>query len=864
MRYTAVMAAQLRLDLLEAKLAAHITSEEAAWVDILLSHPTENTRPAYHGSTLKACLPILRKKPVQGLLVITSSTSSRILCYTPNAPDKVWFRRANSLNELAIELSRKPLQNYVLQRVSSASQPYIRHSLKQNLSTSTMALQVVTRDFLKASYDEDAAFAMRNADEQSTSTFEANVQTAKNVALTAIDVISFVLPSKILLPLALARFIYSLSEGFDALQRDEPNEAFVHFQNSISHLTDGASDLAGSAVFGHTIRQRTQALTLALNPKAATAIPITNMRLRKSDVYGSGIFEHTPTDGGKTRYYLQDEHGNLFQSHYDGLSETWRIIDARQPDALYTLPVSQLSDGRWSRRTALPTSTISVGELIEKATVNLDLRAQTPDRNGVYTINSRHYIQQSGHVFEVRYGWLGRHLYLQLPGSSSGSQNTYKVRRNAERGDWHVKHQQSDNTKQWEPLALNPSHQTQIPSDLPPPPFSHYDADPQHVSELTWMTLDKEIDFQNYAYRLNTPQEAARAHIANIQTKMLVDAQAFFKTAPSRPRTNLPVIPAQASQEDIFKQLYEQYSGVVIGEAHSHTSSKKIIFDNMAFLAKNDVKVLYMEHLQTDLHQPYLDAFFKTGQMHPDLVEFLRHQDLGHRISTSSRYTFTYMVQESQRHGIHIKALDCVATYNTKGLWNSASKSVRHEMMNYAAAQIIRQHTPQTSNQKWIALTGNSHANTYKGVAGLAELEGAVGLRVQDVAPGTGQGIRHDAGYIDTGAFPFYEDSVLKNDLVMDIEIPGRVTSAHSMTPSQLAEKLPKAGMYTFDNSPQSGPLLVHRSHNKELIKTPLIFDAEGRFYLDRPTWPRLHLKRYENLNPMISDLNAMGLTNAL
>lgn len=862
-RYTAVMAAQLRLDLLEAKLAAHITSEEAAWVDTLLSHPTENTRPVYHGSTLKACLPILRKNPVQGLLVITSSTSSRILCYTPNAPDKVWFRRANSLNELAIELSRKPLQNYVLQRVSSASQPYIKHSLKQNLSTSTLALQVITRDFLKASYDEDAAFAIRNADEQSTSTFEANVQTAKNVALTVIDVISFVLPTKILLPLTLARFIYSLSEGFDALQRDERNEAFVHFMDSISHLTDGASDFAGSAVFGSAIRQRVQTPAPALNPKAATTTPIATLRLRKSDAYGSGIYEHTPPDGGQARYYLQDEHGNLFQSHYDGLSETWRIMDARQQDALYTLPVSQLSEGRWRRRAALPSSTLNVGELIEKATVNLDLRTQTPDRYGVYTVNSRHYIQQSGHVFEVRYGWLGRHLYLQLPGSSSGSQNTYKVRRNAELGDWHVKHQQSDNTKLWEPLALNPSHQTSIPSDLPTPPFSQYDADPQYVSELRWMTLNKETDFQHYIYTRNTPQEAARSHINNIQTKMLVDAQAFFKTSPSRPHTNLPAIPAQASQEDIFKQLYEQYSGIVIGEAHSHTSSKKIIFDNMAFLAKNDVKVLYMEHLQTDLHQPYLDAFFKTGQMHPDLAEFLRLQDLGHQVSTSSRYTFTYLVQEGQRHGIHIKALDCVATYNIKGLWNSESKSVRHEMMNYAAAQIIRQHTPQTSNQKWIALTGNSHANTFKGVAGLAELEGAVGLRVQDVAPGTGQGIRPDAGYIDTKAFPAYVDSVLKNDLVLDIEIPGRVTSAHSLTHTQLAEKLPKSGMYTFDNSPQSGPLLVHRSHSEELIKTPFFFDADGRFYIDRPNWPHLHLKRYENLHHLLDDLKKMGLKNA-
>jgi len=42
----------------------------------------------------------------------------------------------------------------------------------------------------------------------------------------------------------------------------------------------------------------------------------------------------------------------------------------------------------------------------------------------------------------------------------------------------------------------------------------------------------------------------------------------------------------------------------------------------------------------------------------------------------------------------------------------------------------------QTVNgsHKWVALVGNSHANTFQGIPGLAELTGVPGLRVQDVA----------------------------------------------------------------------------------------------------------------------------------
>ena len=852
-RYTAVTTAQLRLDILEAKLAGHLTPQEITWLETVLSHPTESTRPAVSGNAIRVHLLTLREKPMPGLLAITAA-ASHILCYTPNAPDKIWFRRAQSLDELAIVLSREALHSYLIQRVSSATRPYIKVSLKRGLK-SNIGLQVLTSDYLQTAYEEEARFAIRNADEQSTSTFEANVQTAKEVALTALDIISFALPTKILLPLVLARFIYSAAEGLDALQRDERDEALFHFLDSVSHLADGASDFAGSAVFGRSIRQRVKVTTPALNPEAATAIPKTDMRLRKNDAYGSGIYEYIETRSGKPRYYLEDDQGNLYRSHYDNLNETWRIIDERQPDAIYTLPVSQVSAGRWSTASATHAATLSMHELVEKASVNIDLSAHTPDAKGVYTVNNLHYIQQNGVAFEVQFGWLGRNLYLQVPGASHTPQNTYKLRRHEPQGDWQVKRQQSDNTPLWEPLTLNPNRQTPILPDSAKPPFSDYDAQLKYISDLKQMTATKGADFQHYVYMINSKLEAARFHIAQLQRRMFEDALAFFKTFTPAPRSALPDIPAQASQQNILKTLYEQYPGVVIGEAHFHTSSKKIIIDNMAFLAKNDVKVLYMEHLQTDLHQSYLDSFFETGEMHPELAQFLKAQDLGHQVSKYSRYTFTRLVQESQRHGIRVKALDCIATYNIKGLSSSETKSPRHEMLSYGASQIIRKHTPQASGQKWIALTGNSHANTYKGVPGLAEIEGAVGLRVQDVTPGTSQGIRPDTGFIDIPVFRIYDYSLLKNDLVLDIEIPGTPIGLKARALAELEIKLPTAGMYTFEKISPRGPLLVHRSRSGELLQTPFGFDDDGKFYIDRPGWQGIHLKRYEDLNILINDL---------
>ena len=859
-RYIAMTTAQLRLDILEAKLAGQLPPEEATWVDTALNHPYGNTRPTVNGSLVNVHLLTLRNKTLPGVLVITSGPS-HVVCYTPNAPDKVWFRRAASLTALATTLSSSPLQSYVLQRVSSATQPYLKHSFKRGMSDINLGLHLITTDFLYASYSEEAAFALRNADEQSTSTFEANVQTAKEVALAVIDVMSFALPLKVLLPLALARFIYSVAEGLDALERDERTEAMFHFLDSVSYLTDSATDCAGSIVFGRAIRQRIKAPSPTLNPKAASTQSRANMKLLESGTYGSGIYEYAEAGTKHIRYYLQDEQGNLFRSHYDNLNDAWLIIDERQPNAIYTQVASQLSEGRWGA-SARQADSLSLRELIEKASTNVDLTAYTPDAKGIYTVNNLHYIQQSEVTFEVRYGWWERHLYLNLPGSSSSSQRAYKVRRTAEQGDWEVKRWINSTTKQWEPLTLTPSHRSSIPLHAPLTTYSDYDAAAQHLDSLQHMTVDLTVDpdFHNYSYFRSSDWERARDHISQVQKRMLGDALAFFNTHTPVLRNQLPDIHTYASQETIFKQLYKRHSGVVIGETHSATSGKKIIIDNMAYLAKHNVKVLYMEHLQTDLHQPLLDSFFETGKMPPTLSHFLKNQDMGHGMDILSRYTFSRVIQHSQRHGIRVKALDCLASYNVKGLSLPESKSTRHEMFSYGASQIIRKHTTQTGGHKWIALTGNSHANTFNAVPGLAELEGAVGLRVKDVAPGTGQGIRPDNGYIEHNPLRIYDYAFLKNDLVLDIETPGRAPETPPLSITRLAEKLPDPGMYTFENKTSLGPVLIHRSASGPIIETPFTFDSDGKFYMDRPEWPNIHLKRYADLNDLLRDLHAKSM----
>lgn len=859
-RYIAVTAAQLNLDILVAQLKGDITPTEASWVETALAYTVESQRPAINDTPIKVHFLTLRDQPVPEMIVINPQGSSRIICYTPNAPDSVEFRRANSLNELAIALSNKLLNGYILHLTTFATQPYISHSLKTNLDTPTVGLQLITTDFLHALYAQGAAFSMRNADELSNSTYETNVQTAKDVALLTLDVVSFFLPLKILLPLALVFFVSSLIDGFDALERGEKKEAIYHFLGAVLHLIDGASDVACSIVFRKAIRKRPSTPLITLNPQAASKLSTTDMKPHNSDDYGRDVYEYTRPDTGQTLYYLQDIQGDLYRGQYDNLNETWRIIDERQPDAIYNTPVSQLSEGRWGIPFGAPSTGISLQEIIETARVHVNLADQVMGVNGIYTVNNLSYIQQNGIVFEVQKGWRRQNLYLNMQGASHSSTHRYKVRRNAESGEWEIKYLLADMTKKWEPLNLNKSRQASISSDSYAVSYSHYDAHLQHVDALQEMTERKAINFQEASFHQGTAWELARSHMDHIQKSMFLDALQLFKTRTQITRAKVANLRADTPMEGIFKVFHEHYAGIVIAESHASTASKKILIDNMDYLAKSKVKILYMEHLQTDLHQGLLDIFFKTGKMPPDLMKFLKKMDNQFGVDVRTIYTYRHLVYEAQKHGIKVKAIDCVASYNTAGLKHRDSKSVRHEMMNYGASKIIREHHKTEGTHQWIALVGNTHANTFRGVPGLAELEGVVGLRIEDVMPGTSQGIRHDRGIVDAAPGTKGQYSLLKNDWLLSIETPIKGPHPPPLPDAILAKRLPHYGMYLFENNPELGPIFIHRAQNGDMVRTPFIFNEDGTFYVNQPIWPGVHRTPYSNLDAMVKELIDRGL----
>ncbi|RMV17421.1 membrane-targeted effector domain-containing toxin [Pseudomonas savastanoi] len=361
--------------------------------------------------------------------------------------------------------------------------------------------------------------------------------------------------------------------------------------------------------------------------------------------------------------------------------------------------------------------------------------------------------------------------------------------------------------------------------------------------------LDMEYFFED------TKLDTVRNTFAQRRKNLQKDA-ATIRSAQLPPRPTLPAIEPQTSTAGLLETLYRHTEGIVIGESHFSVSSKKLIIDNLPLLARQNVKTLYMEHLLTDLHQADLDRFFETGQMSKTLLHDLKILDRGHHTDPDKVYNFEQLIIKARQYGLEVRAIDCASSYHLKGIAREESIT-RQQMMNYFASRTIRRHQDVMGSHKWIALVGNSHSNTYQGVVpGIAELQGGIGLRVIDVAPGKSTGVVPDPGELVTGGIT-NEQVYIKGDYRVAMEV-SRPESARLLS---IDQRLFKPGMFLVQQGEGDLQTIVHRARDTWIHRTPVQRNAEGKLYLERVRWPRIHLKPFDDMDALVTALEAMNLT---
>ncbi|MFC6335732.1 membrane-targeted effector domain-containing toxin [Pseudomonas sp. CCM 7891] len=306
------------------------------------------------------------------------------------------------------------------------------------------------------------------------------------------------------------------------------------------------------------------------------------------------------------------------------------------------------------------------------------------------------------------------------------------------------------------------------------------------------------------------------------QTKLGQECEAFFKAFTAKPRVALPTATGTVTQPNFMDAVFNKTSGLIVGEAHAATSSKRLLMDNMKHLSKVcGVKTLYMEHLTTDLHQAALDTFHLTGKMPKTLKQRLKEMDVGHRVPTGSQYSFTTLVERAGKYHLRIRAIDCVASLRL-----DEGRFSRTHMMNYFAMRTIEADQAAQGTHRWIALMGNSHTNVFQKVPGMVDLVDAVSLHVDDVAPAQATAI------LPGGRILHPQGVVLDADFRLNLATPG-VTPEPAFVAFDRT-RLSAVGSYTVEQVSPSNVRIVHHSNSGEILETPVQFDEQGLLFIER------------------------------
>jgi hypothetical protein len=350
-------------------------------------------------------------------------------------------------------------------------------------------------------------------------------------------------------------------------------------------------------------------------------------------------------------------------------------------------------------------------------------------------------------------------------------------------------------------------------------------------------------------------QKQAQAYDAFLASRTRLEktaSDAFTDFVPP-PAAKLPQIVDDTDFKVFLRQMADSRLNLVIGEAHSHVSSKAQLKVHMKALKEAGYETLYMEHLMTDLHQADLDRFYRTHRMPERLKTFLSDQDSGHMPLYTGNDTYTEVVQAAAKYNLRIRALDCTASYHLKGLYDPNLS--RNQMFSYFATRVIEADQLAHGPHKWVAFVGSAHTNYNLGVPGLADTLGAAGLHIRDAAPEVARGVHRGVWGISqspSGSGTW----ALRGDFTMEVAVAG-MNKATPVLPVDRG-KLIKPGDFLIEHPSPGETTLVHKSGTGNIVTTPIQVDDKGMLYIDRWGKKDLRFKYLQTLINMLKEDKSM------
>jgi hypothetical protein len=348
-------------------------------------------------------------------------------------------------------------------------------------------------------------------------------------------------------------------------------------------------------------------------------------------------------------------------------------------------------------------------------------------------------------------------------------------------------------------------------------------------------------------------------YVAGRRTALARDAIAFQKPkdffASLPPRPVQPVITPSTTVTELIEKVFDASPGLVVGESQDRIASMRFLIENMPTLARKGVKTIYMHRLLNDFNQVDLNNFAETGNMHGMLEMYLKKLPG----DPAGQFTPLEVVKTAQQNGIRIQATDCLASYRYED--STMTLRAQQSFKTYLTHTIMQATQARNGGGKWLVLTDQESTNTFRGMAGISETEGGIGLRIEEVQPDQSLHLDIDHGIevgheIAGGTGPMHGNT---DTLYADISLQ-MPTPFIQRTPEQINQLLFRQGMFTIERSEDTFSL-IHRSRTGQIVRTTIERTMDSGFRINRPAWAGVHQINYANLISLAHALNRMGLT---
>ncbi len=748
-----------------------------------------------HVETVQGCLAILPTQPRQTALL-----------YTPEAPDGVEFRL---FSDFIPSLSKAGMIDYYKDRCRLQSRRtlafFLRDMQQGGASKAPFLPREYIADFADTCFNTLIERKLRDTEETTTGRHD--------MLSRMIWISAELIATALTLPFPPASFavgsllsLHDTVRAVQALTEGDESTASGYILSSLFNGLGAAGDLhSGLRGFGGLVHRLEKRL-----PEASALPPITRHDLppRYEDLLPANLQDKTVLIGKVNA----NGHAPLFQQ----ASPASQKISATGQFA------SRKPDGSWQPLSSpLDSSSTAGRDLAVELSLQNVPRIKSGHANGVCSVNGKHYINLSGKTYQVQFDAQMRCWQIIDPANPFAFFGKQPVRLN-KRGQWEKidRHQLRGgglgDEGTYRPLpeeAAAPVTPTvrlsdyEMPPEMRPGLYAILDKD---TPDPTGMGL--ELYFKGYFDEL-------RQVFSRLQDKLYQDAKAFFMKVVVPARPTLPTLAPDAGVESLFESVFTHSNGLVLSEATQSVASKRLLILNMPLLKKQNVEVLYLDHLFTDKHLEKLATYRqlagKSRSGSHEIKTHLKQLNNGALRNQTSEYDYYHLIKAAHRHGIEVRPLSSSTSYPLQDHAVAAAAgdpTAAQKTSNFFGHHVISADVASQPSKRWIALLDQKLATTHDTIPGIAELQGAISVHVQDVPTG------HTTRVFTTGTTP--SSAGISADFTLEFSNPLSLAPKPVAPPSTRVDEILMnrmadrqtlesgerwAGDYVFRWEPESG-----------------------------------------------------------